>query len=152
MRMAQISFAALMTLPGMTALASAQTTGIVGQEYESYTTGNCGSTYAYCYAVFPDNPSTSRIQIKHASCTMISNGLPFKVSLSAIDAQFRTTLKTVYLDVANSVIYGGANSFYSTVNAETSILIGPNRAPVILVESVGPITTLKCSISGVLVP
>lgn len=148
MRATQVCFAMLVALVATAAVSSAQSAGVVGKKYESYVTGDCaGVSFTFCYATFPTNPSTSVIEITLVSCAIVSNGLPIRVSLKIVDAQ-GTVFKTRFVGVANSVSYSGANNFYSTVNDPTSMLLGVNRKPQILVEAQGVIANVYCTLSG----
>lgn len=152
MRIVNVFSAVMVALIASATVSMAQSAGVVGKKYESYTPSTCvGVSNTFCYATFPANPSTSVIEINLVSCSALSDGLPFRFSVQIVNS-LGTVFKTRYLGITNSVAYAGGNSFFTTVNEPTSMLLGINRIPRILVEANGVVYSLNCSVSGTTVP
>jgi|GEM_PF-1906002 len=155
MRTGLVAFAVLFIASFVSSASHAQN-AIVGNKYESYAeTTNCGSGSNECTAFFAANPSASVVNIERVSCFVTTLETPY-VALLQITAALTGSspvLKSTFLDMANVVSLSSSSGLKAlTINTETSLLLGVNRFPRVLLEGLDDISSVRCRLSGTVVP
>jgi hypothetical protein len=155
MRTGLVAFAVLFMAFFVSSASHAQN-AIVGNKYESYAeTINCGSSVTECVAFFGANPAASVVNIERVSCLATTSGSSFVVALQITAAQSASSpvLKSTFIDVANVVPLSNSSELKAlTINTETSLLLGVNRFPRVILEGLSQIGSVRCRLSGTVVP
>ena len=135
----------LMTLIGATAFASAQSSGVVGNEYEANEVGTClGNS---CVVNFPINNLTYPVKIYQVSCQSQSEQI---LLMAQADVNGGAQRKRKWLIPGNPVRWS-STTLYTTINDETALVVGPGRylsVRTIGVDPNGHAWQLECRVSG----
>jgi hypothetical protein len=140
---------------GLITIASAQTegSGVVGNNYESFTAFAGCPASPFCRIIFPANATGKVVLVTNVSCFVSSSKRPITIALGSAATATSDLVKSTLLPIED--VYLDGMNYITNLNAAARLLVGAGKVPAVAVIAAGLgmfTATGRCYLYGTLVP